>query len=422
MEEQEFRLSRREALKDLGALAGVASLGLGSAQTVTVRPRSSPAVNVRDFGARGDGRTDDTIAFEKAIEAARSAGTVVFVPRAHYLLTRTLVLENVSLTGPAPGVWCADVDTLPILLPQHRQSPCLVLKAGGGLQAMAIRYDWQGEPDSGAPAVLVAGIGAYISQVKILYPWDGIMADGVSNIGRLNVENVFIVAPRNIGMRVTGTWDVPTVRNVEVWNLGPVPRPFEKGVGFDLGKNDMLRMSDCFVFAMHTGYLLREEIPGVVVEGGTWGTLTGCSSDFCHVGIEVRGEHTISVTGGCYWSHFWGVRVEGDRARVRLTGAEFKSNGAPCVEVLRAEQVVVDGCSLLRPMETFSAPAVHLRGGHTTLSGCHLFSATEGIRIDAGVSSALIAGNTLQAARPVVHTAPAGAAVEMWGNLHLRPR
>lgn len=422
MEEQRVSLSRREALKGVGFLAGAASLGLGSAQTVTVRPRPVPVVNVRDFGARGDGRTDDTGAFEKAIEAARSAGASVFAPRATYLLTRPLVLENVSLTGPSPGVWCADTDVLPILLPQHRDSPCLVLRAGGGIQAIAIRYDWQGEPESGPPAVVVAGIGAYLSQVKIQYPWDGILADGVSNIGRLNVENVFIVAPRNIGMRITGTWDVPTIRNVEVWNLGPVPRPLEKGIGFDLGKNDMLRMSDCFVFAMYTGYLLRDKIPGATVEGGTWGALTGCSSDFCHIGIDVQGEHTVSVTGGCYWSHFWGVRVEGERARIRLTGAEVKSNGAPCVEVLRAEQVVVDGCSLLRPMETFAAPAVHLRGGHTTISGCHLFSTTEGIRIEAGVSSALVAGNTLQAARPITQLAPPGAAVEMWGNLQLRPR
>ncbi len=422
MEKGEGRLSRREALKDLGVLAGVASLGLGSAQSVTVRPRLSPAVNVRDFGARGDGKTDDTAAFERAIAAAHAGGTAVFVPRASYLLTRPLVVENVSLAGPAPGVWCADTDTLPILLPQHRDAPCVVLRAGGGLQAMAIRYDWQKEPETGPPAVVVSGVGAYLTQVKIQYPWDGILADGVSNIGRLNVENVFVVAPRNIGMRVTGTWDVPTIRNVEIWNLGPVPRPLEKGIGFDLGKNDMLRMSDCFVFAMHTGYLLRDRIPGVAIEGGTWGALTGCSSDFCHVGIEVKGEHTVSVTGGCYWSHFWGVRVEGERARVRLTGAEVKSNGAPCVETIQAEQVVVQGCSLLRPMDTFSAPAVHLRGGHTTVSGCHLLSTTEGVRIERDVSSALIAGNTIQAEPAVVNLAPAGAAVQTWGNLLLRAR
>ncbi len=266
-------LSRRQALAGLGVLAGTATLGWSKAeaQGVTVRPRTAGFVNVRDFGARGDGNTDDTTAFERAIESAKSQGLAVFVPRGVYRTTRTLVVENVSITGPTPGVWCADTDVLPILLPKHRDAPCVLMKAGGGLQALCIRYDWEREPDSGPPAVVVGGVGAYIGYVKIMYCWDGIMADGVSNIGRLNVENVFIVAPRNIGLRVTGTWDAPTIRNVEVWNLGPVPRPLEKGIGFDLGKNDLLRMSDCFAFAMHTGYLLRDSIPGSSITGGTWG-------------------------------------------------------------------------------------------------------------------------------------------------------
>lgn len=420
MEREVPSQSRRDTLKGLGALAGIASLGFGSAQTVSVRPRSSGFVNVRDFGARGDGKADDTSAFEQAIEAARSAGVAIFVPRGTYRVTRPLTIENISLTGPSPGVWCADTDVLPILIPQQRNAPCLVLKAGGGVQALAIRYDWNGEPESGPPAIVVAGIGAYVSHVKIMYPWDGIMADGVSNIGRLNVENVFIVAPRNIGVRVTGTWDVPTVRNVEVWNLGPVPRPAEKGIGFDLGKNDLIRLSDCFVFAMGTGYLLRDKIPDATIEGGTWGVMTGCSSDFCSIGIDVRGEHTISVTGGCYWSHFQGIRIDGEKARVRVTGAELKSNGAPCVEVHRAEQAVIDGCSLVRAMETFAVPAVHLRGGFTTLSGCHVHSTDEGVRIESGIQSALLAGNTIRAVRPVVNLAPAGSNVELWGNLQLR--
>ncbi len=420
MEREVLSPSRRGTLKGLGALAGLASLGFGSTQTVSPRPRSSGLVNVRDFGARGDGRADDTPAFERAIEAARAAGLAVFIPRATYLITRPLTVENISLTGPTPGVWCADTDVLPLLVPQHRDAPCLVLKAGGGIQALAIRYDWKGEPGSGPPAITVTGVGAYISHIKIMYPWDGVMADGVSNIGRLNVENVFIVAPRNIGMRVTGTWDAPTIRNVEVWNLGPVPRPAERGIGFDLGKNDLIRLSDCFVFAMGTGYLLRDTIPDATIRGGTWGALTGCSSDFCRIGIDVQGEHTISVTGGSYWNHFYGVRIDGEKARVRVTGAEVKSNGAPCIEVHRAEQAVIDGCSLVRPMESFRVPAVHLRGGYTTLSGCHVDSTDEGVRIEAGVQSALVAGNTIRAVRPLVNLAPAGSAVEMWGNLQLR--
>jgi polygalacturonase len=36
--------------------------------------------NVRDFGARGDGGSDDTEAFFKAVEAIPSTGGVLYIP------------------------------------------------------------------------------------------------------------------------------------------------------------------------------------------------------------------------------------------------------------------------------------------------------------------------------------------------------
>jgi hypothetical protein len=54
------------------------------------------AVNVRDFGAKGDGATDDTAAFAKAL----AAHDKIFVPRGDYLLSGTLRLRpNTHLFG-----------------------------------------------------------------------------------------------------------------------------------------------------------------------------------------------------------------------------------------------------------------------------------------------------------------------------------
>lgn len=341
-------------------------------------------VNVRALGAAGDGNTDDTVAFRAAIAKAIQDRSDVYVPKGLYRLSEPLVLENLTLKGPEGGAWPADGDALPVLLPAHRDGPCLELRAGGSVRGLGIRYEWDKEPEGGPPAIVISGVGAYISCVKIQYPWDGIMADGASNVGRLNVENVFIVSPRNIGVRVTGTWDIPTLRNIEVWNLGPVPRAQKEGIGFDLGKNDLLRLTDCFVFAMGYGYRFRDEIPGCTIKGGTWGIMTGCSSDFCIVGISVEGEHTIGVTGGSYWQHQQSLKVDGARARLRVTGAELKSNGSPCVEVLSSDHVIMSGCSLLRPMEEYPGPAVHLKGGRTILQGCFVRSVGEAIRAEGG--------------------------------------
>ncbi|KAK8468214.1 hypothetical protein PHAVU_007G253101 [Phaseolus vulgaris] len=57
---------------------------------------SSPKmVNVNDYGAQGDGKTDDTLAFKKAWEVACSSGIAVFVvPQKNYLL------KPITFSGP----------------------------------------------------------------------------------------------------------------------------------------------------------------------------------------------------------------------------------------------------------------------------------------------------------------------------------
>jgi hypothetical protein len=356
-------------------------------------PAESEQINVLSCGAKGDGKTDDTAAFLESVKLAEKAGVSVFTPKGVYKISKPITLKNIAMVGPEGGAWNADTDALPVLIPSHRDGPCVILDAGGGLKGICIRYEWKKEPDSGPPAVLVQGIGAFISCVKIMYPWDGIMTDGSSNVGRLNIENVFMVSPRNIGVRVTGTWDVPTLRNVEVWNAGPVARPLSKGIGFDLGKNDLIRLSNCFAFAMDTGFMLRDEIPGCKIKGGTWGVMSNCATDYCVTGIEVHGENTLSVSGGSFWEHQVSLLVDGPKARVRISGSELKSNAAPAVRVLSADQVVINGCSLLCPMLDYKPIVAQLEGGRIALTGCAVQSMSDGIEIGPKVIDFASSGN-----------------------------
>lgn len=375
-------------------------------------------VNVRDHGAAGDGVADDTGAFQAAIAAGHEQQRHVYVPRGTYRLSAPLVLENIALTGPDAGAWPADINALPQLVPMHRDGPAVHLLAGGALSGVDLNYAWEAEPETGPPAVLISGIGCYVRNCRIRYCWDGIVTDGEHNVGRLNIENVFIVAPRNVGVRVTGTWDVPALRNIEVWNAGPVPRGLERGVGFLLGKNDLIRLTDCFAFAMRHGFLLEDRIEGCTIEGGTWGVMTGCATDFCGSGITIRGEHTLSVSGGTYWNHATSLEVDGP-SRVRVTGAELKSNGAPAVVLREADHVVIQGCSLLRPMEEFDAPAVLAEGGRLVLTGNHLESRGVGIRLGAGLRAAVIADNLIDphGHKPIEGAPEGNESVQVRGNV-----
>jgi hypothetical protein len=57
--------------------------------------------SVTSYGAVGDGKADDTQAFQKAIDAtSKDDGGIVFVPTGNYLIkTHLLVPQNVTLEG-----------------------------------------------------------------------------------------------------------------------------------------------------------------------------------------------------------------------------------------------------------------------------------------------------------------------------------
>lgn len=86
--------------------AGVADnlpvIAEGSDTPRTLKDRFADVVNVKDFGAKGDGVADDTAAIQAAIELAssRAFGGKVYFPSGKYLQSRTLILKpRVHLIG-----------------------------------------------------------------------------------------------------------------------------------------------------------------------------------------------------------------------------------------------------------------------------------------------------------------------------------
>jgi polygalacturonase len=61
--------------------------------------QAPPTVNVRAYGAMGDGTTDDTAAIQNAIAAAKASGEKVLFPAGTYLHTNVLTANGVGLVG-----------------------------------------------------------------------------------------------------------------------------------------------------------------------------------------------------------------------------------------------------------------------------------------------------------------------------------
>lgn len=74
-------------------------------------PFAAAGANVRDFGAKGDGSTDDTAAFQKAMEEA--AGKVILVPKGTYVL-----MDRVTMRGRGTVLRGEDRDGTVLLFPK----------------------------------------------------------------------------------------------------------------------------------------------------------------------------------------------------------------------------------------------------------------------------------------------------------------
>jgi len=87
----------------LAASSGSSLIGFiqtGATTTRTVESKLRDVVSVKDFGAVGDGSTDDTTAIQNAINAMQGSGAQIYFPKGTYIVSSTLnVTGGLSFYG-----------------------------------------------------------------------------------------------------------------------------------------------------------------------------------------------------------------------------------------------------------------------------------------------------------------------------------
>ena len=346
--------------------------------------------NIRDFGAKGNGKADDTAAIQAALNAAKTGprGSVVVLGAGQYRVTKTLTVEGCLIKGLDVGGWPADKGPLPTLMVDFANGPCIQAKDSASVHGINFIYDHKNETARKfGPTVLLSGNGISLTNLRISEPYQGIMADGVTNIGRLNIENVFIISARDCGVYVTNTYDIATLRNVEVWN--PAEYCLSNCVGFKLGRNDEIRLSNCFAFKCKIGYLFVKDKNGV-----TWGSMIGCSADYSVNGVTIEDADSLRISGGSFWAHSNSALVEGN-GRVVISGAELKANGDAALITRNSGSLTVTGCSLCKSGKDWpTIPAARIESKGTVLiNGCTFDDSGPGISIAENAVNFSITGN-----------------------------
>jgi polygalacturonase len=387
--------TRRNFLQVLAASAAAGAVLPAAADAPL--PVGQGVLNVRDFGAVGDGKADDTDAFHKALAAAAKlhSGRTVVVPGGSYRLTSPLDLKSTLLLGQSAGGWPADSRPLPTLLVDvPAPEACIIAYAGASVHGLSLAFATKGEPKREfGPAVLIKGGGVSLTNLAILNPTEGIMWDGSTNIGRLNIENVFIVNARKCGLYVAYTMDISTLRNIEVWNYEP--GLVNSCTGFKLGQNDEIRLSNCVVYSAAIGFhFIETRYPNSGKMGAMWGGLENCTVDFFATRVRIDAATSLRVQGGSIWAHHNAVQLFG-RGDVVINGTDVRANAQHGIHVKECDSVTVTGCLFKKNGTAWpDAAKILIEGGKSVLvNGCTFDDTSVGISIRPGANNFSVTGN-----------------------------
>jgi len=353
-------------------------------------------VNVKSYGATGNGTTDDTVAFQNAIAAAMAGkNNGIYVPMGQYVISSTLTISNLEMVGKFAGGWPADNMPMPELLIHQLTAPGLILGEGASVHGISIYYNAGTPTTTNAPGISLQGEGITLSSLRIQYPYDGITTPVTATPNRARFTDVFIVQPTHIGVQISKCSDYVQFQHVEVW----CNSAFSTGPGFNLGSIFGGSFNGLLAFQCSPGIQIYEDYsPG----GGTFtGSLVNCCTDASTTGLNIIGDNQVKVTAGDWDCEFWGATVNGTNAQVSIVGGKWHANSQEPIMVYQAKNVIVDSCMFYRSTPYGSGwtnnPMVRVANATTaTINGCQFFPGSTGLELDSQVQRAVVVGNSFE--------------------------
>ncbi len=391
--------------------------------------------NVRDFGAKGDGQSDDTAAFQKAMAAAAAAGGgTVMAPRGAYFCAGHLSVPSaVTLSGiwqsvPSHtgvrnrgGAKPTD-DGTTFLVTEGAGSengPAFItLNSNSTLKGVVLYYPKQKPDDAPNPypyAVAMRGKNPAVLDVELLNPYSGIDA---SRNERHLIRNVS-GQPLRRGVFVDAIYDIGRIENVHFnpwWSNSRKLLAWQmaNGEAFILARSDWQYMLNTFCFGYNVGYKFIRSPAGTCN-----GNFLGLGADDCWraVVVEQSAPFGLLITNGEFVS-FHGpdptmVEVaKGHSGSVRFVNCAF---WGPCQQIAKIAgrgTVGFSDCTFVQwDSKGQGRHAVQAESGTLLVRGCEFRANRPQIELGEAVDRAVISDN--------VFTGPAQIANNSKGNVQI---
>ena len=273
---------------------------------LTVSASVTAKISVLDHGAKADGKTDDTAAVQKALDAAaQDRGGVVEMPKGIYRIEGSLnIPPGVCLSGEWQAPHHANTEHGTLILAtgyagKEDGPPLVNLQQSSAIKGVTIFYPDQDPKAVKAYPWTIQGRGMHgsVIDVTLVNPYKGI--DFGTHPNELHyISNVF-GCPLKLGIFIDKCTDIGRIENVhfnphawgrcafndkakgEGWTA--LCQYLEQNlIGFEIGKTDWEYMSNCFVIFPKIGlHFVKTQAgePNVV--------LTQCGSDIGPIAIQV---------------------------------------------------------------------------------------------------------------------------------------
>jgi hypothetical protein len=395
------------------------SLGLGLALTMSAFAPAADFYSVRDFGAVGDGKTDDTAAFQKALDTAgKAGGGIVHAPRNNYFFAGSL---NIPPAVTLKGIWesvpahngirdaglpkpTEDGTTFLVTASagQEDGSPFITLNHNSTLKGVVLYYPDQNPAEAPKPypwAIAMRGKNPAVLAVELLNPYNGI--DATQNERHLirDVQG----QPLRRGIFVDAIYDIGRIENVHFnpwWSLHPKLRTWqqEHGEAFIFGRSDWQYVFNTFCFGYGIGYKFIATPAGVCN-----GNFLGIGADDCFtaVSVEQSAPMGLLISNGEFVS-FHGPDPTMIRIGTNHTGSVRFVNAAfwgPCHQIAKIAgngTVGFSDCTFVQwDRNQDGRAALQVESGSVIVRGCEFQANRPQVALAPGVRRALITDNLL---------------------------
>lgn len=381
-------------------------------------------IDVKQYGAKGDGIVDDSAAIQKALDAASEKGGIVELGVGTFRLDNPIsVPEGVTLTG----VWEAPhhamltkgtVFNIYAGKGDENGTPTITLNPSSAIKGITFFYPEQRIPDIIKYPWTVRGAGMHCSVMDCTFVNPYRMLDFATNWNELHyIRNVF-GCPLKVGVSVDKCSDIGRIENVHFnphyWFRTELPNPPDGDglikflgqnlIAFEFGRSDWEYVINTFVYGAKIGYRFYETKDGTVN-----GNFLGIGADWCGRAVmveECQVPGLLITNGEFVGGDGTDVFVEIGKAN---TGVVQFSNCAfwgPCPTVARIDgkgTVSLNQCNFHNHGKPAHAFTIEGKGGDISIQGCRFGSDRPDIKLGKNVNTAIISTNRFMKKKEILN-------------------